>query len=145
MLPSALVEMSRLARLWMLAWACSACTPEAVEVDPPPLGGGGSPNECAPVQSPRAGCSECLEEKCAPEVAACDDTDCTCRRFGAELGQINCLLACPDIRPGTDDSCARECGFDAIRDAEPGTRALWECMLNVPGGPPACMKCVGRR
>lgn len=135
------MNVSPLARLWLLAGLC-ACTPEAVEVDPGPPGGGGSPTDCAPVESPRPGCTECLAEKCAPEVAACEGTDCTCRRWGAARGQINCLLACRDLRPQSQDGCARECGFGAVRESAPATEALWECLLDAPGGPPVCMMCL---
>jgi hypothetical protein len=143
-----------------------ACTPEAVVVDPETGGssgmsssggssgkggdtsGAGEPSapECEPLESPRAGCADCLVEQCAAEVAACDGTDCLCGTWGDAVGQFNCLLACPTVKPEMDavNTCAQQCDFGSLGRSEPKTRALFDCAVDAPnGGPPVCPECFG--
>lgn len=133
--------------LWCLAWTCAACTPEAIEVDPgrggsTMMGQGGSAGECAPISSPRPGCTECLQRECGKEISDCAGTDCACGAHGDQRGQVNCLLACPTLGAKLPDACAQDCGFGSLRDADPRTVALWECLVVPPSGPPACKECI---
>lgn len=104
---------------------------------------GGAPG-CAPISSDRPGCAECLADKCAPQVAACDDNECTCGDWNGSLGQFNCLLDCPNF-PGMKsqvDQCAATCGFQDIMHMAQQTHALFDCLIQPPSGPLACDQCA---
>jgi len=108
-------------------------------------GGGGSnggDNDCAPITSPRAGCVSCLKTNCATELDACANNDCACGSWGQYSGQMSCILACISDDPMNPDGCAAGCGIGKLGDADPATKALFDCEMNPPSGPPACGQCL---
>lgn len=107
-------------------------------------GGQGGTPECAKVTSPLGGCMACLQDKCGSELAACADNDCACGKSGDSTGQMSCMLAC--IATGAKpESCTADCGFAGIPDAHPATRALIDCLMVPPSGPPSCEPCLPPR
>lgn len=154
----------------LIAWfaALSACTPEAVEVEPsggsagedasvePVAGtnsGGGMPNggkggappgdSCAPISSPKQSCTDCISRECPTEATACEGNACTCGDYRGQLGQMNCLLGCSTLSPkmSAADACARECGFGSLGNSDRTTHQLFDCLVNPPSGPPVCPDC----
>jgi hypothetical protein len=99
--------------------------------------------ECSPLKSPRQGCADCLSTACPEEAEACKDSDCSCGNSGDSLGEMNCLLACPTLTPRIEDvdNCGRGCGFSRLGMADPRTKALFDCLVNPPAGPPLCEAC----
>jgi hypothetical protein len=148
----------------MSCCALLGCTPEATVIDAPnggasgvgggkgdggkagrpPVGSGGAPSgECAVVESDQPDCADCLARECAQEVEACAGTDCLCGDYLGSTGQINCILACPNLSAKLDsvNACAQQCGFEDLRHMEPHAHDLWDCLVNPPG-PPVCPSCV---
>jgi hypothetical protein len=148
--------------------AFSACTPEAIEVEPSdgaageePSGSGGDPTtggslpsggkgggpavvgSCAPISGPKPSCTTCIPQKCATQAVACEGTACTCGDYGDYQGQINCLLACATLSPKLNavDACASECGFGSLMGSDLATHQLFDCLVHPPSGPPECPDC----
>jgi hypothetical protein len=84
---------------------------------------------------------------CGAEAEDCAGTSCTCGDWHGSKGQISCLLACPTIDPQIDavNRCAMDCGFRDLMGAHPTTRALFDCLVNPPMGPPNCPECFPQR
>lgn len=166
MLPRVSAKMVRLALSILGVVLGAACTPEAVVVDPDTGGSsgaatsGGSGNtggdssragepsapDCAELESPKDGCAACLAKECAAEVEACEGTACLCGQWGDATGQINCLLACPTVKPEMEkvDVCAQQCDFANLGQSDPATHALFDCAVDAPNmGPPVCPVCFG--
>jgi hypothetical protein len=40
------------------------------------------------------------------------------------------------------DACASGCGFARLGDGDPTSKALFDCLMNPPMGPPACEACL---
>ena len=152
----------------LLPWfaAVSACTPEAIEVDPSdgaageePTGSGGDQTtgatepgksggpsgggSCAPLSAPKQSCTTCIPQKCPIQAIACEGNACTCGDYGGYQGQMNCLLACATLSPmmSAANSCASQCGFGSIGSSDPATHQLFDCLVNPPMGPPLCPDC----
>jgi len=143
---------------WILASCCASlgCTPEATVVDPPgglggansnggkgPVNTGAQPSgDCAPLESARPDCADCLARECASELAECEGTACLCGDFQGSKGQINCILACPTISAKLEsvNACAKQCGFEDLMHMEQHAHDLWDCLVNPPG-PPVCPSC----
>lgn len=153
----------------LLVWfaVVGACTPEAVEVDPPGAAGdettgsggaqttgGTNPGKsggpsvdgpCAPISSPKQSCTDCIPTQCPTQVSACqgEGNACTCGNYGGYQGQINCLLACPTLSPmmNAASACASQCGFGSLANSDPAAHQLFDCLVNPPKGPPVCPEC----
>jgi hypothetical protein len=107
------------------------------------MAGGGAAGDCAPIASPRANCVDCLAQECAAEAAACESTNCTCKKWNGVTGQMSCLLACTSLSPKMSDAdaCAKSCGFGNLGQADDRTHKLFDCLVNPPMGPPVCPEC----
>jgi hypothetical protein len=105
--------------------------------------GSGGANNCAPLSSPNASCTQCMPQQCAVTAAACAGTACTCGDYGGHKGQMNCLLACATLSPmmSAADVCAQQCGFGTLGGSDVTTHSLFDCLVNPPKGPPLCPQC----
>lgn len=144
----------------LLAWfaVVSACTPEAIEVDPSggaageePTGSGESGGKggsagggaCAPISSPTQSCTECIPQQCPTQASACEATACTCGDYNGYQGQINCMLACATLSPKITaaNACASQCGFGSLGNSDRAAHDLFDCLVHPPSGPPVCPDC----
>jgi hypothetical protein len=110
--------------------------------------GGGKPSgtgggACAPLESPKQSCTECIPRECPAEASACEGNACTCGDFRGYPGQMNCLLACTTLSPmlNAADVCATQCGFGSLSRSDPATHQLFDCLVRPPNGPPRCPDC----